>query len=253
LFVLRLTRSEFLDEYWDYRPGEHVSFIAPTGAGKTHLAYSLLDAAMKQNPALNVACLMPKPQDSATTQFAKSLQLKEVPDWPPRKRWWEDKPRGYVCWPHHDMSLDAAANREQIANILRKCLHQQYWRGNSITFADDVHNLAVLMGLNAELETFWTAGRSSGSAVWSANQKPSGTLNSGSVSSFSYHAPSHLFLGHDSDERNIRRFGEIGAVDPREIEGVVRNLKLYQINGNTVSEVLYIDRRGPYVVSLLPW
>lgn len=251
--MLRLTRQEFFDDFFDYRAGEHLSLISPTGKGKTHLAYQCLDSAMRQNPSLRVASLMPKSSDDAASAWAKSLGLKETRDWPPRKRWWEDKPRGYIVWPEHDPNLDAAADREQVGNILRKAMHQQYWAGDSITFADDIHVIAVLMGLNAEAEQFWTAGRSSGAGLWSANQKPSGTLNSGSVSSFSYNAPTHLFLGKDSDERNIKRFGEIGGVDPREVEGVVRNLKLYQINGNSVSEVLYVDKRGPYLASLLPW
>lgn len=208
---------------------------------------------MKQNPDLSVASLMPKPRDSATNQWANALGLKETADWPPRKKWWEDKPRGYVLWPNHDPSLDATADREQVANVMRKCMHQQYWKGNSITFADDIHVVAVLMGLNSEAEEFWTAGRSSGAGLWSSNQKPSGTLNAGAVSSFSYNAPMHLFLGKDTDERNVRRFGEIGGVDPREVESVVRNLQLFQIDGNSVSEVLYVDRRGPYMTTLYPW
>jgi len=208
---------------------------------------------MRQNPNLSVASLMPKPRDAATTDFARQLDLKETPDWPPKKRFWDATPRGYVLWPHHDPSLSAEADRAQVSEVMRRCMHQQYWRGNSITFADDIHVLAVLMGLNAECEEFWTAGRSSGAGLWSSNQKPSGTLNSGAVSSFSYNAPMHLFLGKDTDERNVRRFGEIGGIDPREVESVVRNLNLYTIDGNSVSEVLYVDRRGPYMTTLYPW
>jgi hypothetical protein len=208
---------------------------------------------MKQNPQLQIASLMPKSTDDAASAWAKTLGLEEVHDWPPRKRWWRQTPNGFICWPEHDPGLDAQADRTMVGGILRKCMHQQYWAGNSITFADDIHVIAVLMGLNPECEQFWTAGRSSGAGLWSANQKPSGTLNSGSVSSFSYNAPTHLFLGRDTDERNIKRFGEIGGVDPREVEGVVRNLKLYRIGQNNVSEVLYIDKRGPYLCSILPW
>lgn len=251
--MLRLTRDDFFGEYFDVRPGEHLSLIYPTRRGKSHLAYQCLDAAMRQHTGLSAVSLMPKPRDPATTRWASALNLKETPTWPPSKRWWQEKPRGYVLWPRHRPDLPAEANREQIAGHLRKCLREQYWRGDSITFADDVHNLAVLLGLNPELEEFWTAGGSSGAGLWSANQKPSGTLNSGSVSSFSYNAPTHLFLGRDTDARNVRRFGEIGGVDPREVEGIVRGLALHSIDGNTISEVLYVDKRGPYLCTLLPW
>lgn len=251
--MLQLTREEFFDQYWDYNPGEHVSFLGPTRYGKTYLSYQCLDHAMAQNPQLTVASLMPKPRDPATTEWAGKLDLRETPDWPARKRLFESKPRGYVLWPKHDPSLSAEANREQIATVMRKCLHRQYWNGNSITFADDIHIAAVLMGLNPEMEQFWTAGGSNKAGLWSANQKPSGTLGSGSVSSFSYNAPTHLFLMKDNDERNVRRFGEIGGIDPHELEGIVRNLRMYPVNGNNVSEVLYLDRRGPYYATLLPW
>lgn len=251
--MLQLTRDEFFGDYYDYRPGEHVSFLGPTRYGKTFLAYQALDHAMAQNPELTVASLMPKPRDQATTAWAKQLNLRETPDWPPKKKWLESKPRGYVLWPHHNPSLSAEENREQIAGVMRKCLHQQYWKGNSITFADDVHIAAVLMGLNPELEQFWTAGGSNKAGVWSANQKPSGTLNSGSVSSFSYNAPTHLFLMRDPDVRNQRRLSEIGGIDPHELAGIVANLRMWNIHGNNVSEVLYLDRRGPYYATLLPW
>jgi hypothetical protein len=216
--------------------------------------YQAADAALKQNPGLTYVSLMPKPRDLATTEWAQTLGLRETPDWPPRKKFFESKPRGYVLWPKHDPSLDDAADNERVGGVMRRCLNQQYWKGNSITFGDDAHNLAVHHGLNPQMETMWTAGGSSGAGIWVAAQKPTGSLSSGSISSFMYNASSHLFLGRDTDQRNVRRFGEIsGGIDPREIEGLVRNLKLYKINGNTISEVLYVDARGPFYCTLLPW
>src|ERR1017187_7361274 len=40
--------------YFDYRPGQHLALIEPTGGGKTRLKYQLLRAAMQQNPGLGV-------------------------------------------------------------------------------------------------------------------------------------------------------------------------------------------------------
>lgn len=248
-----LSREEFFGEIFDYRPGEHLSAIEPTGGGKTHLVYQCADVAMRQNPGASFASLMPKPRSPTTEQWAARLRLRETPSWPPQRKILQADPRGYVVWPKHRRDIGAAANREQVAGHLRKCLDGQYWAGNSITFADDVHVAAVLMGLNPELEQHWTAGREGGAGLWSANQKPSGTQGSGSVSSFMYSAPTHLFLGRDTDARNVRRFGEIGGVDPHEIESVVRSLRVHPMNGNPVSEKLYVDKRGPYLAILLPW
>lgn len=249
---IQLDRQEFLDHYFDYRPGEHLSLIAPTQRGKTHLSYQLLQSAMRQNPDLDVISLMPKPNSPATSKWARALNLREVDDWPPRKKLFADEPDGYVLWPKHRKDLPAAENRLQVAGKMRKALSALYWKGNAICFADDVFVMAVLMGLNPELEEWWTAGGEGGSGLWSANQKPSGTLGSGSVSSFSYNSPSHLFLGKDTDERNVKRFSEIGGVDPREVADLVRNLRLYKIGGKSISEQLYVDKRGPYMALIGP-
>jgi hypothetical protein len=246
--VTFIPRDEFLSDYWDYRPGEHVSLIEKTQGGKTHLGYQLLGKAMEQNPHLEIVSLMPKPNSPATARWADELGLKETPVWPPAAPWPWDKPRGYVMWPKHRKDLPADENRKQVAGKLRKALARQYWRGKSIVFADDVYVIAVLMGLNPECEEYWTAGSEGGAALWTANQKPSGTIGGGSVSSFSYNAPTHLFLGWDNDERNIKRFGEIGGVDPKAVENIVRNLRVHQIGDKAISEKLYICKRGgPYM------
>jgi hypothetical protein len=255
-----LSRDEFFgtDEssdpgYFRYETGEHAAWIYPTQKGKSTLAWQTLAAAQRQHPDLSIATLMPKALSPSTARWAEAMDFRETPAWPPRRKLFAGKPAGYVVWPPHRKDVSAAEDREQVAEVLRKAMHHQYWRGNSITFADDLHLLAVLMGLNAECEQFWTAGAEGGSALWGANQKPSGTLGSGAVSSYFYNSSSHLFLGRDTDERNVKRFSEIGGgVDPREIAEIVRNLKLYRIGPKTISQVLYIDTRGPHKALLGP-
>lgn len=244
--LLRLSRQEFLEGYWSYEPGEHVAIIEPTGGGKSFLAYQLLGESMRQNPHLSVVSLMPKPKDPSTVEWAQRLNLRETPVWPPRRKLFAGKPAGYVLWPPHALDLPPSQRRELVGQSLRRGLDSQYKRGNSITFCDDAHSAAVMMGLNEHLEELLVNGRAGGAAGWVALQKPSGSLASGSVSSFVYSSATHLFLGRDNDERNVKRFGEIAGFDPREIQDTVRNLRLYRINGHTVSEKLYLDLRGPY-------
>lgn len=251
--LLQLDRETFFEEYFEYHPGEHAGWIYPTQKGKTHLAWQTLGSAMRQHPELRVATLMPKALSPSTARWAKAMNFREVPTWPPQKKLFQPKPAGYVVWPHHNKDATAAEDRAQVADELRNAMHNQYWSGKSITFADDLHLLAVLMGLNPECEQFWTAGAEGGAGLWGANQKPSGTANSGAVSSYFYNSPSHLFLGRDTDERNVKRFAEIGGgIDPRRVGDIVRNLRLYRIGDKTISQVLYIDTRGPYMVLLNP-
>lgn len=250
--LLQLDRAEFFGDdggtgYFDYRPGEHASWVYPTQKGKSHLMWQTLGAAMKQNPQLSAVTLMPKALSPSTARWAESMGFEETPVWPPARRWFHVKPPGYTVWPPHRRDLGAAANRAQVADVLRDALHDRLWAGNGITVADDLHRMAVLMELNPECEELWTTGGEGGAALWGANQKPSGTLNSGAVSTFFYNSATHLFLGKDTDERNVKRFSEIGGgVDPREVADIVRGLRLYRIGDKTISQVLYVDTRGPY-------
>lgn len=257
--LLSLSRPEFFGEdggpgYFDYREGEHAAWIYSTQKGKSHLMWQAMRAAMRQNPGLSAAVLMPKALSPSTARWAEALSFRETPSWPPPpRRLFEQKPAGYVVWPPHRKDLPAAEDRTQVAEVLRRALHDRLWAGHGITVADDLHLLAVLMGLNAECEEFWTTGSEGGAGLWGANQKPSGTANSGAVSSYFYNSASHLFLGRDTDERNVKRFSEIGGgIDPREVAEIVRNLRLYRIGDKTISEVLYIDTRGPYKALIGP-
>jgi hypothetical protein len=250
---LQLDRPDFLDHVFDYRRGEHAAWIYPTGKGKSTLAYQCADVAMRQNPDLDFVSMMPKSKSPTTARWARDLNLRETPSWPPQKHFWEAEPRGHVLWPPHRKDLTAAENRAQLGVHFRKALHEMLWQGDCIAFADDLHRLAVLLDCNTECEEWWTTGAEAGAGLWGANQKPSGTLNSGSVSSFFYNSSAHMFFGRDTDQRNVRRFGEIGGgVDPAEIADIVGNLRLYPINGKTVSEVLYLDTRGAYMCLVGP-
>lgn len=251
--LLRLNREEFFEDYFTYNPGEHASWVYPTQKGKSHLMWQTLGAAMRQHPGLSAVTLMPKAKSPSTHTWAQAMEFREVAEWPPPPKLLARKPPGYVVWPRHRVDLSAAEDRAQVSTVLRRALHDRLWKGNGITVADDLHVLAVIMGLNAECEEFWTTGAEGGAALWGANQKPSGTSGSGAVSTYFYNSASHMFLGRDTDERNVKRFSEIGGgIDPREIADIVRNLRLYKIGPKTISEVLYIDLRGPYKALIGP-
>lgn len=253
--LTRLSRNEFLDGYWDYRPGQHVAFIEPTGGGKTRLKYQLLRVAMRQNPELSVRVTIPKRRDPGAAKWNAALGLKETPVWPPaHKKPWEKEPAGYALWPRHingetgdDPTEILLANRDHIEKQLKACAQQSYQQGDCILDADDIYVQAVILNMNEFFNEIWTMGGVMGCGLWGANQKPSGTKD-GSVSSFFYNSGKHLFLGYDTDERNRDRFGEIGGVDRKYVSQVVQSLEVHQIGGNSISDKLYISKAasGPY-------
>jgi hypothetical protein len=251
--IARLDREDFLAHRFDYQPGEIVGFWDPLQQGKTHLMYQMLDVAMDRHPYLRTVAMMPKAIDPATSRWAAQLDLKVLDSWPPARRPWEH-PRGYVLWPKHLDSrvADVEANRAHLARVFRQAISDQFRQGSSITVADDVYLLAVLLGLNMDLEELWTAGGGPKAGLWSTNQKPSGTQGGGAVSTFSYSAPTHFIIGKDTDHRNQRRFAEIGGgVDPQLVTETVANLRIYRVQTadgwKNISEKLYIHKGGPYM------
>jgi len=251
--LLELDRQDWLENYLDVESGEHGIIVEPTGGGKTWMLWQILAAVIRQHPELRPVVLMPKATDPSTAQWARGLNLRETPVWPPEPKLFRGKPAGYVLWPPHRMDLPPEKRRELVGAVLRDGLDDQYKRGNSITIVDDAHSAATMMGLNSYIEELLVNGRAGGASVWMGLQKPSGTVNSGGITSFAYSSPTHYLFGKDTEARNLKRLSEIGGgIDPAKIEPIIRSLRLYRIGKHTVSQKLYIDKRGPYMALIGP-
>lgn len=249
--IQRFDRQEFLARRFRYYPGEHLGMWEPTQGGKTHFMYQLAEVAMRQNPHLRVVSAMPKSRSPATRRWAEHLDLKIIDRWPPPVSL--GKPAGYVLWPRHLKGAEVPVNRAHLTSHFRRMLASQYQEGDSLTMADDVYILAVLLGLNMDCEEFWTAGSEGGAGLWAPNQKPSGTIGGGSVSSFSYNSPTHLIFGPDSDVRNQKRFSEIGGgVDPQLIASIVPALGKHRIGTKNITDKLYVHKGGPWMCIIGP-
>ena len=250
---IEFERRQWLEEYFDWNPGEHIVEIEPTGGGKTHLAYQMLGAIMRRYPGQSYVSFMPKPQDPSTAAWAAALNLRETPVWPPRQKLLQPKPAGYVLWPRHRMDLFPAERRQLVGETLRAGLNAQYVRGNSLSLIDDAHSAATYMDLNDHIEEILVNGRAGGAAAFLALQKPSGTVNAGGITTYAYSSPTHYLFGKDTEGRNLKRLAEIGGgIDPAKVEAIVRNLRLYRIGQHTISQKLYIDKRGPYMALIGP-
>jgi len=248
--LTRLSRDEFLDGYWEYTPGEHVALAQPTGGGKSQWMYQLLAATLKQYAGyLSVRVGIPKRRDKTAAEWNAALGLREVPRWPPPASF-KSRPAGWALWPRHlnaspdqDPDKILEADRAHIERQLKACAVDAYQSGRSVYVADDIYKQAVILNMNQFFSEILTDGRSMECGLWGCNTKASGTKE-GSVTSFFWNQPTHLFFGHDGDKRNRDRFGEIGGVDPQYVSEVVQNLEVHRIGRNNISDQLYISKAG---------
>jgi len=88
-----------------------------------------------------------------------------------------------------------------------------------IIFADEVVGISRELKLAGELDEIWMRGSGMGLGLWAACQRPfTAPLNA-------YEQSTHLFLWRSTDQRNRRRFAEIGGIDPELIDRVVNQLE----------------------------
>jgi hypothetical protein len=228
--VVTFPREEFIRERFRYDAGEHVTVLGPTGYGKTELCNELIsEIATPDLPALMLAA---KPRDDTMKKWSAHLGSRTVKEWPPKKRLLDradnDRPAFYTVWPEHTFDPDVDDNH--LYDVFRSALLESYRTGNRIISADELLGLTDI-GLRRELVTLWTRGRSMGTGLFGASQKPT------DIPTYAYGQAAHLFLANDPDKRSRDRFKEIGGVDPKLIESCVLGLAKYQW--------LYIRRDGP--------
>jgi hypothetical protein len=233
--ITTISRADFLAEYWDYAPGDHVTVLAPSGGGKTHLAYELLGVTAR--PELQAVVFVMKPKDETVVKFSKRYGFRTIRDWPPptperiRGRVFRQKIPGYVLWPRETDNPEADDRRHQA--IFRRALRQLYRSARkhpNIVFADETYSLEQEMKLTRDVVRVETKGRSVGCGLWAASQRPA------YINKWAYQAQ-HLFLGFDPDVETQKRYGDIGGgIDPATVRAATASLGRFQF--------VYIDREN---------
>lgn len=233
--LVSVPRVEFLSARWDYSAGQHVTLLGPNGTGKTTLALQLMQYTTR--PELPGVMLVMKPRDSTVDKWSKALGYKKVKTWPPRPTVpGMEKPNGWTLWPDHSFNPDR--DDAVLRMEFRKAILGSYKKGDRVLFCDEVYGAARELGLERELVTVWSRGRSMGCGLWSASQRPA------LIPLSAYSEAEHLFLHNTPEKRARERYDDIGGVDPGLIRDVVGRLPRHWW--------LYVRRAGPQLCLVEP-
>jgi hypothetical protein len=195
---------EFYDGL-DWRQGEHVTMIAPTGQGKTTLAREIA------SKRAYVAILATKKRDSS---------LEGWRGFRPRKTLHRAFPRTILRPPFPTNASEIhGAHKRFFSHVLTEAYSQTGWT----LVCDEVRYLADTLKLAPELETLWLQGRSLGVSVVASTQRPR------YIPLSAYDQATHLFIWRDTDRSNVSRLADIGGtVDRSAIMNRIPSLPRYQ-------------------------
>lgn len=220
--IVEVDRTDFLKRYWLERPGDHVTILAPTGMGKTHLAFELLDVSHKQTgiPPIFFAT---KPRDDMVRDRAKQLGWRTIGTWPPPISKQFGNPPGWLLWPDHtaDPDVDDAHHYDVFRNAMIMPFKAGARRRNPISSRevwDEAGTLARDLNLAREQRQVLKRGRSCKCGGWTMDQRAAW------LPMESYNCAEHLFLHRDPVKANRERYDDIGGFDPGLVSDVLMGL-----------------------------
>jgi ABC-type dipeptide/oligopeptide/nickel transport system ATPase component len=233
LEIVEYDRRFYLDNVWEYNPGERVSILGPSGAGKGVLGFQLLE--VTATPKIQPVYFATKGRDETIEEWSKGLGYKRIPNWPPRFNPFESTPPlGYVLWPPEDPESYHNTLQTQSRVFLRALndiynFHKKQKRrpkdrrlDGMIVVVDEMSELCEEMNLDDQAERFYRRGRSMLAGMWGESQLPIG------LPGVVYSSADHLFLAYMPDERYRKRFAEIGGgIDSKLIEETTLRLPQY--------------------------
>jgi energy-coupling factor transporter ATP-binding protein EcfA2 len=245
-----ISRKEFVRQFArDYKPGQHVTFLGPSGRGKTVLAGQLAGATVRSHPNIDLRVLHGKikGRDQSIEKFAKSARLTIGPDYKPtwlQRHITKRDSRGHIVRPLEKPGISAEAENQLIAQRFQKGIHNGYHRSRKkpiILLVDEAHQAHNDLKLRKDLEAPLMRGRPV-CGVWSLVQR--GRY----VSYMVYDQAEWLLIFYDPDRDNQRRYSEIGGVDPDVLISLSRRLKTKTVaDGSTISQALAFRRSGDFL------
>lgn len=239
-----IERVTFIEQFGkDFHSGQHVTFLGPTQRGKTTMALQLLSRCISPDRRGYILAGKPTGRDPTMEEAANKLNMRQISSWPPERQYGDKKKNGFVLHPLGKPTDDADAEDVKLERNFRAALKSLYAsRKPVVVVVDETAHVYDYLKIKKPYEASLMRGAPTVS-MWSLIQRGR------NISYHAYNAPEHIFIFFDPDASNRERYGEIGGVDARWIQDLVKNLKTETIEprGNTVSQALYIRRSGPQI------
>jgi ABC-type dipeptide/oligopeptide/nickel transport system ATPase component len=199
-----LTYSQFLDFMSrNWRQGQHISLVGPTGSGKTVAARDLV--ALRDC----VVVIATKAKDKSLERY----RLKRRSSWPPD--WNEEK---ILFW----VKPKRLGNFSEQAVAIYLTLNDIYRAGGWSVYFDDIFYVSNTLGLKQPLQMMYTQARSNNISLIGSMQRPRGVpLEVINQSTF-------LLLFRIRDKLDVERVAEEMSVDRQELLRALSALQNYE-------------------------
>ena len=220
----------------NFRQGDHVGIIGPTGSGKTHIAF---DVAELRDYVIAIAC---KPRDALVTQaLGRGYHLAQEDSLSKSIEYVDGRPRfpRIVYWPRLS---DKARRQMSEHQVLRaEKLHQKPRVAAAFGFVRNEGHWSIMLdegtwvcrdlGLQRDVDSALFQFRSLNSSLIILGQRPSW------MGRYVLSSPTHLFLFNTNDGDDRKALGNVSGVDSKLVAALVERLDFER------HEFLYIDTR----------
>lgn len=217
--VPRFPWDKFVRDILQWRQGEHVGLIGPTGSGKT----TMLDNLLPLHPF--VVVFATKPADPMMDALIRQGYLK-------MSRWEYKDPTQFprrVLWPDA-RRIDSHALQKEVFTHAMGAIYRE---GGWTVAIDETWWLSQQLKMDTEIRTYLLQARSLNISLLCGTQRPVW------VPREIYTASTHLFFWRVNDETDLMSISGIGWRSSGLIRETVANLEAFQC--------LYVNTRTGYM------
>lgn len=191
----------------DWRQGEHVTIIGPTGQGKTTLALDLMR--LRSYPLI----VATKPKDATMDKMKRGEGYKVIRSHKDLGRY-----QRTILWPKLDRPRDKYIQAEEI----QLSLEHAFIAGGYAILIDELSYVLDELKCAPEIKQIWQQGRSNNLSLVTCILRPS------HVPLLAYDQATFVIMFRDADEVNLKRMGGLGHWNRNEIINAVGGLKRHE-------------------------